>query len=155
HDAISDDVVRFSLPTRFLKSWVQSHYADKLLACWKAELPSIRRVDLVHRTAVLRDATIKVKPVEPVETSRETKGIERDMRAAQLPAQAAHEALGGSPLDARLAFDTFVVGRSNTLAHAAGKQVALARRGEPVMFNPLYVHAGVGLGKTHLLQAIA
>jgi chromosomal replication initiator protein len=47
-----------------------------------------------------------------------------------------------------------VVGRSNTLAHAAAKQVAVARRGDPVMFNPLYIHAGVGLGKTHLLQAI-
>ena len=46
-----------------------------------------------------------------------------------------------------------MIGRSNTLAHAAAKQVALARRGEPVMFNPLYIHAGVGLGKTHLLQA--
>ncbi len=156
HDAISDDVVRLSLPTRFLKSWVQSHYADKLLACWKAEMPSIRRIDLVHRSAVLRDATVKVKPNEPIETVREIKnGLERELRAAHQPAQAAHEALGGSPLDPRLAFDTFVVGRSNTLAHAAAKQVALARRGEPVMFNPLYVHAGVGLGKTHLLQAIA
>ncbi len=47
-----------------------------------------------------------------------------------------------------------MVGRSNTLAHAAAKQVAQARRGDPVMFNPLYIHAGVGLGKTHLLQAI-
>src|SRR5262249_5050889 len=47
------------------------------------------------------------------------------------------------------------VGRSNTLAHAAAKQVAAGRRRDPVMFNPLYVHAGVGLGKTHLLQAIA
>jgi chromosomal replication initiator protein len=156
HDAISDDVVRLSLPTRFLKSWVQSHYADKLLACWKAELPSIRRVDLVHRSAVLRDATIKVKPNEPIEAVRDIKsGAERELRIPHQPAQAAHEALGGSPLDPRLAFDTFVVGRSNTLAHAAAKQVALARRGEPVMFNPLYVHAGVGLGKTHLLQAIA
>ena len=156
HDAISDDVVRLSLPTRFLKSWVQSHYADKLLACWKAELPSIRRVDLVHRSAVLRDATIKVKPNEPIEAVRDIKsGAERELRVPHQPAQAAHEALGGSPLDPRLAFDTFVVGRSNTLAHAAAKQVALARRGEPVMFNPLYVHAGVGLGKTHLLQAIA
>ena len=157
HDAINGDVVRLSLPTRFLKSWVQSHYADKLLACWKAEVPTVRRVDLVHRSAVLRDATIKPKAAEPVETARDIKngGNERDLRAAQQPAQAAHEALGGSPLDPRLAFDTFVVGRSNTLAHAAAKQVALARRGEPVMFNPLYVHAGVGLGKTHLLQAIA
>src|SRR5207302_3252819 len=71
------------------------------------------------------------------------------------PAAAAHESMGGSPLDARLSFDTFVVGRSNTLAHAAAQQVAAARRGDAVMFNPLYVHAGVGLGKTHLLQAIA
>ncbi len=65
-----------------------------------------------------------------------------------------HEALGGSPLDPRLTFETFIVGRSNTLAHAAAKQVATSRRGEPLMFNPLYIHAAVGLGKTHLLQAI-
>ena len=62
---------------------------------------------------------------------------------------------GGSPLDPRLTFDSFVIGRSNTLAHAAAKQVAMGRRDDPVMFNPLFVHAGVGLGKTHLLQAIA
>jgi len=156
HCAVEGDTVRLSVPTRFLKSWVQSHYADKLLACWKAELPSVRRIDVIHRSAVLRDATIKTKAAEPAETVREIKSAERgDTRAAQLPAQAAHEALGGSPLDPRLGFDTFVVGRSNTLAHAAARQVALARRGEPVMFNPLYVHAGVGLGKTHLLQAIA
>jgi chromosomal replication initiator protein len=62
--------------------------------------------------------------------------------------------LGGSPLDMRLTFDSFVIGRSNTLAHAAAKQVAVAHRGEPVMFNPLYIHAGVGLGKTHLLQSV-
>jgi chromosomal replication initiator protein len=48
-----------------------------------------------------------------------------------------------------------VVGRSNTLAHAAAKQVAQGRRGDAVMFNPLYIHAGVGLGKTHLLQSVA
>ena len=68
---------------------------------------------------------------------------------------AVHDALGGSPLDPRLTFETFVVGRSNTLAHAAAKQVAQARRGDAVMFNPLYIHAGVGLGKTHLLQSLA
>jgi chromosomal replication initiator protein len=158
HCALEGDTVRVSVPTSFLKSWVQSHYADKLLACWKAELPSVRRIEVVRRTAVLRDATIKAKPAEPVEAARETKNgvAERiDARAATLPAQAAHEALGGSPLDPRLTFDTFVVGRSNTLAHAAGKQVALARRGEAVMFNPIYIHAGVGLGKTHLLQSVA
>ena len=156
--AVDGDTVRLSVPTRFLKSWVQSHYADKLLAAWKAEVPAVRRIDMIHRSAVLRNATVKEKTAEPAEAVRETKGAaaERgETRIAQLPAQAAHDALGGSPLDPRLVFDTFVVGRSNTLAHAAAKQVALARRGEPVMFNPFYIHAGVGLGKTHLLQSIA
>jgi chromosomal replication initiator protein len=157
-DLIDGEAVRLSVPTRFLKSWINSHYTERVLACWRAELAVVRRIELVVRTAVLRNATIKAKPVEPVETAREMKNgaTERsDTRAAMLPAQAAHEALGGSPLDPRLTFDTFVVGRSNTLAHAAGKQVALARRGEAVMFNPIYIHAGVGLGKTHLLQSIA
>ena len=73
---------------------------------------------------------------------------------ATAPVSANHDALGGSPLDPRLTFASFVVGRSNTLAHAAARQVAEGRRGDPVMFNPLYIHAGVGLGKTHLLQAV-
>src|SRR5207253_5517077 len=80
----------------------------------------------------------------------------QELRAvATAPVSASHDALGGSPLDPRLTFASFVVGRSNTLAHAAARQVAEGRRGDPVMFNPLYIHAGVGLGKTHLLQAIA
>ena len=86
---------------------------------------------------------------------REVKPNGGDLRNSVGPISAVHEALGGSPLDPRLTFETFVVGRSNTLAHAAAKQVAQARRGEMVMFNPLYIHAGVGLGKTHLLQSLA
>jgi chromosomal replication initiator protein len=157
-EAVDGEAVRISVPTKFLRSWVQSHYIEKLLACWKAELDSVKRIDVVVRSAVLRNATNKGKANEPAEETREIKSTapERgEMRTTHLPTQTAHEALGGSPLDPRLSFDTFVVGRSNTLAHAAAKQVATARRGDPVMFNPLYVHAGVGLGKTHLLQSLA
>jgi chromosomal replication initiator protein len=93
-------------------------------------------------------------PVGPRDT-RETKINGSDVRCAIGPVAAVHDALGGSPLDPRLTFETFVVGRSNTLAHAAAKQVAQGRRGDAVMFNPLYIHAGVGLGKTHLLQSLA
>ena len=53
--SIEGDHVRLSVPTKFLKSWVQSHYVEKLLACWKAELSSVCRIDLVHRSAVLRN----------------------------------------------------------------------------------------------------
>jgi chromosomal replication initiator protein len=156
-EAIDGDTVRLSVPTRFLKSWVQSHYADKLLACWQEEVSTVTRIELTVRSAVLKPLPPKAKAPEvtaPVHDKREIKtGIEMPRAAA--PISAVHDALGGSPLDPRLSFESFVVGRSNTLAHAAAKQVAQGRRGDQVMFNPLYIHAGVGLGKTHLLQSIA
>jgi chromosomal replication initiator protein len=65
------------------------------------------------------------------------------------------ETLAGSPLDRRLIFANFLVGASNQLAHAAAQRLALAAPGDPLLFNPLYLHASVGLGKTHLLQAVA
>ena len=154
-EAIEDGTVRLSVPTRFLKSWIQSHYAERVLACWQAHDGKVTRIELIVRSAVLRSAVAKPK-------------AELESAGARLPAgngqgngrptaagdPGMHEALGGSPLDARLSFESFVVGRSNTLAHAAAKQVAAAKRSDAVMFNPLYIHAGVGLGKTHLLQAI-
>jgi chromosomal replication initiator protein len=157
-EGIEGDTVRHSVPTRFLKSWIQSHYAERLLACWQAEHPAISRIELTVRSAVLRTLPPKVRPAEavaPAREAREFKGNSHDYRGAAAPISTTHELLGGSPLDPRLTFETFVVGRSNTLAHAAAKQVAQGKTGEVVMFNPLYIHAGVGLGKTHLLQALA
>lgn len=55
-------------------------------------------------------------------------------------------------MDARFSFDNFVVGKPNELAHAAARRVA---EGGPVTFNPLFLYGGVGLGKTHLMHAIA
>jgi chromosomal replication initiator protein len=156
-DGIDGDVVRLSVPTRFLKSWIQAHYIERVLTCWKAEQPALRRIELNVRTAVIRTHT-RAKPEHTSEPEREMPEAAGERGTARIviaPSPAANDALGGSPLDPRLTFDAFVVGRSNTLAHAAAKQVASGRCGEPVMFNPLYVHSGVGLGKTHLLQATA
>ncbi len=155
-ESVDDDTARLSVPTRFLKSWIQSHYSDRVLSCWQAEEERVRRIELTVRSAVVRASVPKSRQEDSPQPSMETRLAKPsgEPRAAIAPASAAHEALGGSPLDPRLTFDSFLVGRSNTLAHAAAKQVAVARRGEPVMFNPLYIHAGVGLGKTHLLHAI-
>ena len=156
-ERIDDRTAHLSVPTRFLKSWIQSHYTERVLACWQAEDADIQKIEVSVRSAVIRTAPPKAKLPEPPEIGRDGRAYRldiNDLRAAYGPVSSGHDALGGSPLDLRLTFDTFVVGRSNTLAHAAAKQVAVARRGEPVMFNPLYIHAGVGLGKTHLLQAI-
>ena len=65
------------------------------------------------------------------------------------------ENLVGSPLDRRLTFQNFLTGRSNQLAYGAALQVSQARLGTAPVYNPLYLHAAVGLGKTHVLQAVA
>jgi chromosomal replication initiator protein len=157
-DAVDKGAVRLSVPTRFLRNWIQSHYSEKVLSNWQAEDPSITRLELSVRSATMRPVAVKPRLAEstmPVREPHDGQLHGGDMRAnGGAPFMSMHEALGGSPLDPRLTFDTFIVGRSNTLAHAAARQVAASRRGDQLMFNPLYVHAGVGLGKTHLLQAV-
>ena len=62
-EAIEDGTVRLSVPTRFLKSWIQSHYAERVLACWQAEDAKVGRIELIVRSAVLRSAVApKLKP---------------------------------------------------------------------------------------------
>jgi chromosomal replication initiator protein len=155
-EGVDSETVRLSVPTRFLKSWIQSHYCDRVLACWKDEEPCVRRIDLIVRSGILRSPIAAKPPI--IHLNGEAGALVADdlngRVLAQRPASASG-AFGGSPLDPRLTFENFVVGRANSLAHAAAKQVAMASRDDPVMFNPLYVHAQVGLGKTHLLQAIA
>jgi chromosomal replication initiator protein len=156
-DGVDKSVLRLSVPTRFLRNWIQSHYSEKVLSQWQEEEPEITRLELSVRSATLRPTTPKLKAPEPPAAAREARdgsAMDGANARASVPFMTVHEALGGSPLDPRLTFETFVVGRSNTLAQAAAKQVATSRRGESLMFNPLYIHAAVGLGKTHLLQAI-
>ena len=155
-EEMNEATVRLSVPTRFLKSWIQSHYAERVLACWQAEQSTVGRIELSVRSGVLRSLATKSAIEAPVASpqARELRFNGSEPRGIGSPLSTAHEALGGSPLDPRLTFETFVLGRSNALAHAAAKQVAAARRSDAVMFNPLYIHAGVGLGKTHLLQSV-
>jgi chromosomal replication initiator protein len=155
-EAVENGAVRLSVPTRFLRKWIQSHYSDRVLAQWQVEEPTVARMELSVRSAAIRPTIAKAKPPEPPALARETRevtAVNGEMRSS-MPFMSVHDALGGSPLDPRLSFENFIVGRSNTLAHAAAKQIAISRRGDPLMFNPLYIHANVGLGKTHLLQAI-
>jgi len=154
-DAVGEGVVRLSVPTRFLRNWIQSHYSERVLTKWQAEEADITRLELSVRSAAIRPLAPKVKlPESTAPHDARDGGINGAEPRSGIPLMSMHDALSGSPLDPRLTFEGFIVGRSNTLAHAAAKQVANCRRGEPLMFNPLYTHAAVGLGKTHLLQAI-
>lgn len=152
--------VYLSVPTRFLKSWIASHYGDKLLALWAAEQKGIARIELIVRGAVRPKAVVKeaeapalpaIAPVGAMTAARRAQDTE--MAFAGLAA-GNNGGLGGSPVDPRYTFETFCEGAANRVAFAAARAVAesLAARSTP--YNPLYIHAGVGRGKTHLLHAI-
>ncbi|MCL2385097.1 MAG: chromosomal replication initiator protein DnaA [Alphaproteobacteria bacterium] len=166
-DAISGEDACLSVPTKFLKSWIQSHFTEKLLQVLSAEFPTVRRVTVNVRSSMrLAPQRVIGKPVTSVRTESMDRGQENEgpdsaaISVQALPVSRKIESteadiLSGSPLDRRLVFANFLVGASNQLAFAAAQRLALATPSEPLQFNPLYLHASVGLGKTHLLQAVA
>jgi chromosomal replication initiator protein len=153
---IVDHVAHLSVPTRFLKSWIQSHYLDRVRQLVAEELTGVRDIDLSVRSA-LQKAPVRSKPMTDTPSSAVARPTIDSLAMEQLeertlPTEA--DGLSGSPLDRRLTFASFLVGRSNALAHAAAERVARIERGSPLLYNPLYIHSSVGLGKTHLLHAI-
>ena len=155
-ESVDNKVVRLSVPTRFVRKWIQSHYVDRVLAQWQVEEPCDLPLG-IERSLCCDPACIEAEAGGATGVPSES----REMTAqsgeprTNLPFVSMNDIVGGSPLDRRLTFETFIVGGSNTLAQAAAKQIATSRRGDQLMFNPLYIHSAVGLGKTHLLQAIA
>ncbi len=134
-------VAIFQAPTNFFGTYVSQNYGDMLLSQIASVNPSVRRIHF--KTDV--DAREAVKaPRAPQMAAEVPEPVQKQSSASDL--------LPGAPLDKRFTFDTFVVGKPNELAHAAARRVA---EGGPVTFNPLFLYGGVGLGKTHLMHAIA
>lgn len=168
-ERVDEGALHLTVPTKFLKSWVQSHYAPRIKARAASEFQKVERVVIDVRSPI-RKARLREGALEPCEAAAPLFG-QRAVQAFAPTLEVVNEANGrrsarptprndaeafvGSPLDRRLSFSTFLVGPSNQLAYAAACRVAEARPGDIPMFNPLYAHAAVGLGKTHLLQALA
>ncbi|GEP10525.1 chromosomal replication initiator protein DnaA [Methylobacterium gnaphalii] len=165
---VTAGVARLTVPTRFLKSWIESHYLDRVLNTFKAELDDVVRLDVGVRgpSSSPRPVAGLAKPAAPAgplaryqsagapaPVQSTNASTSSDAAAASRAADGAAGDLSSAPLDPRLTFASFVVGRSNALAHAAGERVS-RHDGEGALYNPLYVHAGVGLGKTHLLHGV-
>jgi len=148
--------VRMAVPTRFMRDWVQSNYADRIRLLWVEEDEQVNRVDIVVQV-----------PNRPT-TARPAQGagarVGNGASGSIAPSHSSIRARGGgvtvdaavceisAPLDPRFTFENFIVGKPNELAYAAARRVAEAN---VVPFNPLFLYGGVGLGKTHLMHAIA
>ena len=124
---VSDAVATFEVPTAFIGNYVQQNFGDQIVYQMNRTNGDIRRIAFQTTQATRSKTTpAAVKTVAPMNN--------------------------GAPLDARFTFDSFVVGKPNELANAAARRVS---EGGPVTFNPLFLYGGVGLGKTHLMHAIA
>jgi chromosomal replication initiator protein len=154
----------FTISTKFLKSWVEAHYQDKILAALNGEIGGVTAIlvgvrcsggvkpalaeDLDIKIPAENTSVVSVKAAPAAEFSARRTGFKNEGRHVM-------ESLCGSPLDRRLTFSNFLVGRANQLAFNAAQRVVDSDPGDSPAFNPLFVHAAVGLGKTHILQAIA
>ena len=124
-------------PSEFMANWVTTHFIEHLLHGWRALLPQIRSVSIVAASSADKPAMFSVDAIE--EPAAE------DQSVAEAPIRC------GSPLEGRYTFDSFVVGKANEVAYNAARTLA---EGGKLVFNPLFLHGGTGLGKTHLMHAI-
>lgn len=131
--SLEDGLAMFHVPTNFMGNWVSRNFGDVILRHLSRAGLGISRVEF----SVPNGASRAAPPPLPKKTALASEPV---------------SGLPGAQLDGRFTFDSFVVGKPNELAHAAAKRVA---EGGPVTFNPLFLYGGVGLGKTHLMHAIA
>ncbi len=126
-----DGCIRLTLPSEFMANWVRAHHGDRLTQTWTTFLPAVRSV------------TIEAAAVAGL------------VRQEQVPVASAvvqdPPVVEGTSFDPRLNFARFITGPANAIAANAARTLA---HGGPMRFNPLYVHAQTGCGKTHLLHAI-
>jgi chromosomal replication initiator protein len=194
--------VRMAVPTRFMRDWVSSNYADRLRALWASENGQVTAVEIVVQaperagrgqavganqpgTARARGSqadgetgtpgaagsganghadpagtpeshgtaapTAPAEPRDPAQM-RDASSVRDSGDAGLYESREGGFGEISAPLDPRFTFENFVVGKPNELAYAAARRVGDAN---VVPFNPLFLYGGVGLGKTHLMHAIA
>jgi len=132
--------VNFYVPTRFIRDWVRTHYEKKILKSWQKHNSSIKKISIVINKP---KKSSPISAAEPSNKSYQAVSVEEE-RGEFFQAS----------LDGRYRFDTFIAGPSNEFAYAAARAVSETKKVQPGS-NPLFLYGGVGLGKTHLMHAIA
>ncbi len=168
--SIKDGVVRLAVPTRFMRDWVVGNYKKTILALWREEDEAILSAEIVVQPPRPKEdakafarperATVAASDAPQAGPASAGRRAAQDLDAKQNGAQPNRDGLRrepaqadvSAPLDPRLTFDNYVVGKPNEFAYAAARRAAEA---PGVPFNPLFLYGPSGLGKTHLMHAIA
>ena len=169
---IEQGCAKLFAPTRFMRDWVEKHYLSSIKTAWQKHNPEVTSVDMevnaycaldgsfaapsapsAPSAPTFSDSAYDAVKEDPFAAADSLKDIKEVAQSFTLPAAEAKDFSDvAAPLDSRFTFDNFVVGKSNEFAYLAARKVAESRE---VSFKPLFLHSGVGLGKTHLMQAIA
>ena len=139
--SLEGGVAMFNVPTNFLGNYVSQNFSDLILYELNNSGERVQRLSFQVSANLTTEPQSASAAAKPQKSSSETPTMNTQS-----------DELQAAPLDKRFTFDTFVVGKPNELAHAAARRVS---EGGPVTFNPLFLYGGVGLGKTHLMHAIA
>jgi len=132
-----DGKIILSVPSPFIRDWIQARYASKLLGLWQEKSHRVHAIDIITNQSAPQVSHEKPSKQVVVPEEEIKKSSTNDHTAG---------------LDPRFTFENFVVGKPNELAYAAARRVAET---DQVNFNPLFLYGGVGLGKTHLMHAVA
>lgn len=141
-DRIDARIARFRVPTNFFGTWVSQKFGDVILRHLHGAGLAVDRLEFLVQSA----------PQTPNAPQTPAVGAPAQSAPDLSAAISADADIPLSNLNPAYTFENFIVGKPNELAHAAARRVA---EGGPVAFNPLFLYGGVGLGKTHLMHAIA
>ena len=123
--------VVLSAPTRFVRDWIVSRYADKILDIIKTFKKSIQRIEFL---------------IEAQEERSSKQDFQKNSRVSLIE----NSILNYNRFNLNYSFDNFIVGESNELAYTAARKICV----QTSHYNPLFIYSAIGMGKTHLLNAI-